>query len=255
MGIKNIFSFLLIIVISTLGMAQNQKYIGLDIGPKVDWYRLATGGSRPYSPSLNLHNPIGASFGIIGGIKIDNKILLETAIIKSDFRTNIDIINEDGKRYFVNTPINTFTSYMIPFNFNFIKPIQKKYDTHYWYSGIGITTLVKKKLGLDQTYISPEVFVDENDLTQGSIQYTITGNDFDADLIMFNLNAGYQYPLNEGIMINVSMQLRAGVAGNNFFDLTYKTPQYSAIQNTIYTSGSGIQFNIGFRYFIENEDI
>ncbi|MBO6518353.1 MAG: hypothetical protein JJ975_17595 [Bacteroidia bacterium] len=245
---------LILTLLFTCGMhattrAQNVYYAGLEIGPKFDQYRLASGGNRPYSPSLSVSNQMAATFGILGGVKLEDRLLIEAGIYKSDYRVHIDVINEDGQRYFENTPINTFTSLMIPFNFNFIKTKQGKYEPQHLIIGTGFTLLANTKLGITETFVSPEILVDPFDVSKGTISYTVSNNQFDAKIFMLNLNLGYQYPINDFVNINVSMNTKLGVAGNNYFDITHRTPDHAQVRNSVFTSGTSIQFNIGFRYF------
>lgn len=250
MAIKYGFTALYILLLSSLSLAQNKYYIGLDIGPKFDQYKLATGGSRPYSPSIEIRNQMAATFGVLGGVLMEDKLLFEAGIYKSDYRVHFDIINEQGNAYFYNTPVNTFTSYMIPFNFNFIKTSQGKYEPRHWIFGTGFSLLAGTKLGIRETFTSSPVLVDPLDASKGDISYVISNNGFDAKIIMLNLNLGYQYPINESVNINVSINSKLGIAGNNYFDITHSTPDNPEVINSIFTTGTSLQFNIGFRYFL-----
>ncbi|MCB0735390.1 MAG: hypothetical protein KDC76_12465 [Bacteroidetes bacterium] len=231
---------------------QNRYFLGVDIGPKVDIYRLASGGSRPYDPSLSVENDLGAFFGVNGGVLVENKIMVETGLYRSNFRAVIDIVNEDGQHYFQNTPINTFTAWFLPVNFNIRKPWRDK-PNQFWYAGFGTSTLVGIKRGVDQ-YISHGELVDPSDINQGTIGYSITSNSFDAKIITLNGNAGIHYPINASVVANFSISVRLGVAGNNFIDIDHETPDYPSVKNTIYTSGSGAQLQFGFRYFLDDTE-
>lgn len=232
---------------------QKEYYIGLDIGPKFDQYKLGTGGFRPYHPSINVYNQMAATFGILGGALIEERYQVEVGIYKSDYRVNIDLLTENGDIYFANTPINTFTTYMVPFNFNAVKTWQGKYEPRHFIYGTGVTMLAGTKMGLDETFYSPEVPINPLNASEGSISYVISNNSFDAKIVMLNINLGYQYPINESVNINVSMNSKLGIAGNNFFDITHKTPNHNSVRNSIYTTGTSLQFNIGFRYFLGEE--
>ena len=242
----------LVIVLSALSIkAQSRYYIGLDIGPKFDLYRLASSGARPFDNSIEIANPMAATFGVTGGVLTQEGYQLEAGIYKSDYRVNVTLFTEDGGAYFTNTPINTFTSYMIPFNFNRVKSWQGKYEPRHLIFGTGFTLLAFTKLGIEETYFSPQVPIDPNNLNQGNISYTITDNGFNAQVVMLNLNIGYQYPINESVNISISANPKLGIAGNNFFDITHTTPNHAAIRNSIFTSGTSMQLNIGFRYFLD----
>ncbi|MFT5725600.1 MAG: hypothetical protein ACI9JN_002726 [Bacteroidia bacterium] len=253
MARKKITLALVCCLLSIYSSGQNDFYIGLDIGPKFDQYRLATGGTRPYHPSMKIYNPLAATFGIMGGIMLEDKYQVEIGIYKSDYRVNIDLLTENGDVFFANTPINTFTTYMIPFNFNAVKTWQGTYEPRHFIYGTGFTILAGTKMGLSETFVSPEVPINPLNSSEGSISYVISNNSFDAKIIMLNLNLGYQYPMNESVNINISMNSKIGIAGNNFFDITHKTPKHNAVKNSVYTTGTSVQFNIGFRYFITEE--
>ena len=253
MAFKKIISILIFCTLANYSFGQNDYYFGLDIGPKFDQYRLATGGSRPYHPSIRLYNQMAATFGVIGGVMLEDKYQVEVGIYKSDYRVNIDLLTESGDVFFANTPINTFTTYMIPFNFNAVKTWQGEYEPRHFIYGTGVTMLAGTKMGLDETFFSPEVPINPLNASDGSISYVISNNSFDAKIVMLNINLGYQYPINESVNINVSMNSKLGIAGNNFFDITHKTPNHNAVKNSIYTTGTSLQFNIGFRYFLGEE--
>jgi hypothetical protein len=253
MEVKKVINTLIIIMLSITGFAQNQYYVGLDIGPKFDQYQLATGGSRPYHPSINVYNQMAATFGVLGGVTLEDKYQVEVGIYKSDYRVNIDLVTETGDEFFVNTPINTFTSYMIPFNFNAIKTWQGAYEPRHFIYGTGVTMLAGTKMGLDGTFISPAVPINPLNASEGSISYVISNNNFDAKILMLNINIGYQYPINESVNINVSMNSKLGISGNNYFDIEHRTPNHSSVVNSIFTTGTSLQFNIGFRYKLGSE--
>lgn len=253
MGFKKIITTLIFISLASGSFAQSDYYIGLDIGPKFDQYRLGTGGTRPFHPSIKLYNQMAATFGVLGGVLLENNYQIELGIYKSDYRVNIDLLTESGDVFFANTPINTFTTYMIPFNFNAVKTWQGKYESRHFIYGTGVTLLAGTKMGLEETFYSPNVPINPLNAAEGSISYVISNNSFDAKLIMLNINLGYQYPINESVNINVSMNSKLGIAGNNYFDITHKTPNHNAIKNSIYTTGTSLQFNIGFRYFLDDE--
>lgn len=251
---RNFILFCLTLTIfTTQAWAQKSYYIGLDIGPKFDQYKLATGGTRPYHPSINVYNQMAATFGVLGGALLEDKYQVELGIYKSDYRVNIDLLTENGDKYFANTPINTFTTYMIPFNFNAVKSWQGTYEPRYFIYGTGVTMLAGTKMGIEETFYSPEVPINPLNASDGSISYVISNNSFDAKIIMLNINLGYQYPINESVNINVSMNSKLGIAGNNFFDITHSTPNHPSVRNSIYTTGTSLQFNIGFRYFLDPE--
>lgn len=253
MAIKKTLILLASLLLAFESYAQKEYYFGLDIGPKFDQYKLATGGTRPFHPSIHVYNQMAATFGILGGALIEERYQVEVGIYKSDYRVNIDLLTESGDVYFANTPINTFTTYMIPFNFNAVKTWQGKYEPRHFIYGTGVTMLAGTKMGLEETFYSPEVPINPLNATDGSISYVISNNSFDAKIVMLNINLGYQYPINESVNINVSMNSKLGIAGNNFFDITHKTPNHNAIKNSIYTTGTSLQFNIGFRYFLGEE--
>lgn len=250
--------FIIILIISGLAthtLAQNDYYIGLDIGPKFDQYQLATGGTRPYHPSIKIYNPLAATFGVLAGALIEEKYQVEVGIYKSDFRVNIDLLTENGDVFFANTPINTFTTYMIPFNFNAVKTWQGKYEPRQFIYGTGVTMLAGTKMGLSETFISPEVPINPLNASEGSISYVISDNNFDAKIVMLNINIAYQYPINESVNINLGMNSKLGIAGNNYFDISHRTPNHAVVKNSIFTTGTSIQFNIGFRYFLNSEEV
>ena len=253
MAPKSIFIILLLGLVSTPAFTQNDYYIGLEIGPKFDYYKLATGGNRPYHPSINIYNQMAATFGLLGGAIVEEKYQIEVGIYKSDYRVNIDLLTENGDVYFANTPINTFTSYMVPFNFNAVKSWQGKYEPRHFIYGTGVTLLAGTKMGISETFYSPEVPINPLNASAGSISYVISDNSFDAKIVMLNINIGYQYPINESVNIHIGMNSKLGIAGNNYFDITHKTPNHAAIKNSIFTSGTSLQFNIGFRYFLDEE--
>lgn len=245
--------FLICVSLMSYGQEERTYYVGLDIGPKFDIYRLASGGTQPYSPNIKIHNHLAATFGILGGVKLDNKLLIEAGVYKSDYRVNIDIIDEQGRAFFVNTPINTFTSYMIPFHFNGIRTKQGKYEPMHFIYGTGFTVLAGTKRGIKETYFSPEVPVDPLDVNQGFVSYQVSNNSFSAKIVLVNINLGYQYPINDYVNINLAMNSKVGVAGSNYFDIQHNTPNHK-VTNSIFTKGTSIQFNIGFRYFILPDD-
>ena len=248
--------FILLVGFSVLASAQDKQFfIGLDIGPKFDQYRVESTGSKAYEPNLNISNPLAATFGVLGGIKIEDRIMVEAGIYKSDYRVNIELVAKDGSRHFSNTPINTFTSYMIPFNLNFIKSKQGKYEPQHFIFGTGFSLLARPRLGLEGRFYSVETPLDPLDLTKGLVSYEIYDNNFDADIVLLNLNAAYQYPINEDVNIHVGVNGRIGVAGKNFFKIDQKTPSNPTITNTISTSGSSLQLSIGFRYFIPQAEV
>ncbi|MFT5480345.1 MAG: hypothetical protein ACI9UJ_000939 [bacterium] len=253
---RKILAILFIISgLATKSLAQNDYYIGLDIGPKFDQYQLATGGARPYQPSIKLYNPMAATFGVLAGALIEEKYQVEVGIYKSDYRVNIDLITESGDIFFANTPINTFTSYMVPFNFNAVKTWQGKYEPRHFIYGTGVTMLAGTKMGLAETFISPEVPINPLNASEGSISYVISNNSFDAKILMLNVNIGYQYPINESVNISLAMNSKIGIAGNNYFDIVHRTPNHAEVKNSIFTTGTSIQFNIGFRYFLNSEEV
>jgi len=251
---RKILIILILSVISQAATAQNDYYIGLDIGPKFDYYKLATGGARPYHPSIKIYNQMAATFGVVAGALVEEKYQVEVGIYKSDYRVNIDLLTESGDVYFANTPINTFTSYMIPFNFNAVKTWQGKYEPRHLIYGTGVTLLAGTKMGLTETFFSPEVPINPLNASAGSIAYVISDNTFDAKIVMLNLNISYQYPINEVVNINVGMNSKLGIAGNNYFDITHRTPNHASVKNSIFTTGTSLQFNIGFRYFLDAEE-
>ncbi len=118
-----------------------------------DW---ATGGTRPYHPSIKIYNQMAATFGVVGGAIVEERYQVEVGIYKSDYRVNVDLLTESGDVYFANTPINTFTSYMVPFNFNVVKTWQGKYEPRHFIYGTGVTLLAGTKMGLTETFFSPE---------------------------------------------------------------------------------------------------
>jgi hypothetical protein len=238
-----------------LSAQTNQYYIGLDIGPKFDQYRIENTGAKAYTPNLNITNPMAATFGVLGGVKIEDKIMVEAGIYKSDYRVNIELVAKDGSKHFSNTPINTFTSYMVPFNVNFIKSKQGKYEPQHFIFGTGFSLLARPKLGLTGRFASVASPLDPLDLTKGLVSYEIYDNDFDADLVLLNVNAAYQYPINEDVNIHIGINGKIGVAGKNFFKIDQKTPNNPTITNTVSSTGSSIQISIGFRYFIPQEDV
>ena len=126
MAKRKIFIILIISFVAQFASGQNDYYIGLDIGPKFDYYRLATGGTRPYHPSIKIYNQMAATFGVVGGAIVEERYQVEVGIYKSDYRVSVDLLTESGDVYFANTPINTFTSYMVPFNFNVVKNMARK---------------------------------------------------------------------------------------------------------------------------------
>lgn len=232
--------------------AQNQYYFGLDIGPKYDRYRLATGGTRPYAPSMQVRNDLGAFFGAVGGVILEEKFVMETGIYRSNFRAIFDLINEDGKRYFVNTPVNTFTAFMVPFIFSTRKAIGSS-GTTFLHLGGGISTLIGSKMGITEVFYSHAEPIDPEDLSKGNIAYTILENTFNAKILTANLNASLFYPVNESVAAILTFSGRVGVAGNNYVDIEHFTPDHQNVKNTIYTTGTGFQIQFGFRYFLRSE--
>ncbi len=238
---------LLLFLLPSAVSAQNSYFFGLDIGPKFDQYKLATGGTRPYDPSINLRNDIGAMFGVSFGVLVEDKLMLESGIYRSNFRAIFDIVNEGGQKYFINTPVNTFTSFMLPFNLNVRKPIGRSEGT-YVHLGGGFSTYFGTKRGITEVFYSHAEPVDPENFNKGNIAYIIRDNDFDAQLITLNLHTSFHFPVNEVVSGSMSVTGRLGVAGNNYVDIEHATPDYASIKNSFFTSGSGVQFLFGFRY-------
>ena len=107
---------------------------------------------------------------------------------------------------------------------------------------------------MTETFFSPEVPINPLNASAGSISYIITDNSFDAKIVMLNINVGYQYPINEAVNINIGMNSKLGIAGNNYFDITHRTPNHASVRNSIFTTGTSLQFNIGFRYYLDAEE-
>ena len=248
-----IMIFVSIAILTTSAVAQNQYFFGLDIGPKVDIYRLATGGSRPYSPSFRVKNDMGALFGVSAGAIVEEKIMLETGLYRSNFRAVIEIVNEENQTYFRNTPVNTFTAWFLPFNFNFRKPM-KNQKGGYLFGGFGASTLVGIKKGINEPYFSHGELVDPSDVNQGTIAYQINANAFDAKIVTINANGGVQYAINDQVFASAQLSLRMGVSGNNYVDFEHETPEQASVLNSIYTSGSGFQMQLGFRYLLGRDE-
>ncbi len=254
MEFKNVVTILFIFFTSTIANAQKQYYFGIDIGPKFDQYKLVKNSQQAFSPNIKIYNPLAATFGVLGGMMLEEKYQLEAGIYKSDFRVNIDLLTQSGDKFFVNTPINTFTSYMIPINFNVVKTWQGKYEPRHFIFGTGFTILANTKLGIAETFFSPEVPIDPQNSSAGAISYVISDNTIDGGMVMLNLNLAYRYPINESVNISVGMNSKIGVAGTNYFNISHSTPNFAPVKNRLETKGSSVQFNIGFRYFLESEE-
>lgn len=254
MAYRKLIICLIGLLLSGKVLAQRQYYIGLDIGPKFDQYKAEPSGSAPYTPNIKITNPLGATFGVVGGAILEDNYNFEVGIFKSDYKFHVDLIAPNGVTYFKNTPINTFTTYMIPVHFNKLHTWQGKYDKRCFVYGTGFTLLAGNNLGINETYTSPRIPINPLNSDEGEISYTVSDNVFDAKMIMLNLNLGYQYPINEFVNVNLSMNSKIGVAGSNFINISHSVPNTLPIRNTISSTGTSIQFNIGFRYFIDVEE-
>ena len=90
MAKRKIFIILIISFVAQFASGQNDYYIGLDIGPKFDYYRLATGGTRPYHPSIKIYNQMAATFGVVGwSFIVEERYQVEVGIYKSDYRVTL----------------------------------------------------------------------------------------------------------------------------------------------------------------------
>ncbi|MFT4523434.1 MAG: hypothetical protein ACI8ZN_002387 [Bacteroidia bacterium] len=233
--------------------AQSTAYFGLDLGPKVDYYsQAAVGGSPSYQPNLRIHNDVAGVFGLVFGLKLDSNVWLETGLYKSNFRANFDIIGANGARYFDNTPVNTFTSFVIPINYRRIYEVKKHmfpvpiYLTY----GTGLTFLGKQKLGLTEAYRSIAEPVNPADVSEGYVEYSIFKNEIRGKMMMLNLNAGVQYRVNSNLMVNILATYRYGISGANNMLITHKFADFEPITNKISTKGNELQLTFGFRYFL-----
>jgi hypothetical protein len=239
---------LILLLLSTSAEAQNTYFFGLDIGPKYDQYVLGTAGTRPYDPSLNIRDDVGALFGISFGVLLNDHLMLESGIYRSNFRAIFDIVNDDKKEYFVNTPVNTFTANMVPVSLYVRKPFTRTEGAFIHFGG-GFSTLLGTKKGLEEMFFSHAEPIDPEDLNKGTIAYTILNNKIDANIITINLSSSIHYPVNEAVAASVTVLGRLGIAGSNSVNIEHSTPNHSSVRNRFYTKGSGVQLQFGFRYF------
>lgn len=240
--------FILILLLFPVSAeAQNTFFFGLDIGPKYDQYELGTAGSRPYDPSLNIRNDIGAMFGVTFGVLLSENLYLESGIYRSNFRAIFDLVNEDKKKYFINTPVNTFTANMVPVNLYIRKPFTKTEGTFIHFGG-GFSTLIGTKKGLEEMFFSHAEPLDPENLNKGNIAYTILDNNLDANIITLNLSSSIHFPVNDEVTASVTVSGRLGIAGNNTVNIEHSTPDHASVRNAFSTKGSGVQIQFGFRY-------
>ncbi|MBI1306156.1 MAG: hypothetical protein GC181_06030 [Bacteroidetes bacterium] len=249
---RKLLIFFFAVLNSTTIWGQNQYFFGLDLGPKVDVYHMATGYAKPYSPNMKIHNDVGALFGVTGGVLLDNKYVLETGLYRSNYRATFELFDEKGRLYFRHTPVNTFTAYYLPVILYQRKKIGKLPNMFIQYGG-GFSTIVGAKVGLQTPYYSQEVPLNEADLTEGYISYTVVNNSFDAKIITLNMNVSLHYPVNEVVVASLTASGRFGISGNNYVDIEHTTPDHYKVQNSLFTKGGGFQLQFGFRYFLEKE--
>lgn len=241
-----------ILLVGFHGFTQAQKlyFFGFDLGPKMDFYQMNTTSNR-YAPNLQLQNDIAAMAGLTAGVLIDDRFKLETGLYQSNFKTRFTITDDKGEEHFNNEPVNTFSSLMIPVSLN----IRQELGNPRWqlFYGIGFSTFINEESGIDGFYQSPTSLVDADYPDKGAVQYIIYDNKFVGSIMTANLNAHAMYAINDQLFLSLNLEGHYGVSGENFFRIAHKTEINGEhdIENTVFSKGSAMQFNVGFRYFVD----
>jgi len=247
---RTLFLLCAFFLISQAADAQRLYFFGFDLGPKMDFYQLNPANNR-YNPNLQLKNDVAAMAGITAGVLIDDKFKLETGLYQSNFKTRFTITDDKGEEHFVNEPVNTFSSLMIPVTLNMrMTTTNPRWQFFY---GLGFSTFINEQSGIDGFYQSPTSLVDADDPSKGAVQYIIYDNKFVGSLMTANLNAHALYSINDQLFLSLNLEGHYGVSGENFFRIAHKTEQNGEhdIENTVFSKGSAVQFNVGFRYFVD----
>jgi hypothetical protein len=232
---------------STFG--QNKYFVGLDIGPKFDFNQLSSSPNNGYSPSFDNHNPLAAQFGVAAGIWIEDRWMLEAGLYRSNHQVKFTILGENGERYFANSLVDTYSAIFVPFSLNYNFSPGLHMTT--FYGGLGASTLLGVRKGIDR-FSSPQV-AESPDQPNRVYFYEVENNSVTEGLMTVNAQIGFIKAINEYAYINLLLMGKLGVGNQNFVDVKSTTPSHSTIQNSVISRGSGILFNIGFRYILNAE--
>ena len=246
--VKHLLTFLFCCAIS-YASAQNKYFLGLDIGPKFDFNQLSSSPNNGYSPSFENQNTLAAQFGVVGGIWIEDRRMLEAGLYRSNHQVKFTIVGENGERYFANSLVDTYSAIFVPFslNYNFSPGLQMTT----FYGGIGASTLLGVQKGIDK-FSSPEV-AESPDQPNRLYSYRVENNSVTEGIMTVNAQLGFIKAINEYAYINLLLMGKLGVGNQNFVDVNSTTPSHNNIENSVISRGSGLVFNIGFRYLLNAE--
>jgi hypothetical protein len=251
--IQNYYILLILITLSPFSTkAQSQYYFGLDLGPKMELYRL--GESSVSYESLKIRPDIGAAAGIAGGVIQDDKFGIEVGLYRNNFRTKIEIFDEQGQSYFTNDLIATFSSVRVPVSFLF------KHNTRLeqWqiFSGIGFTSFIGSKLDQQGFSTSPAQLVNPEDPSEGYLQYNLSENRLTGGLMAATIQFRTLYLINQQLHFFTGIYGRFGTSGSNIIDIShYNSITNQTVKNSIYTRGNAWGVSMGFRFYLEEDEL
>jgi hypothetical protein len=235
-------------------MAQDTRepYFGLDLGPKMDMY-IHGGSSNQYSPNVEILPDLGASAGIVGGIKVNDQFLLEIGLYKNDYKMKLNFISDQKNIFFRNSLINTITSVAVPISFNM--KLKRSSLKHQWYAGVGFMPLMNVKTDQEVVFQSVvEEIQNDQRVVIDQMAYSVSEQEMDGAIVTANINLRYNYLLSERMLFHIQATARLGVSGRNQFTTSHSTLNITSVTNSFYTKGGGYNFNIGFRFFLDTEE-
>lgn len=240
--------FLILAMMNGKAFSQKSYFFGFDIGPKIDFFRLEE-ASNPYSPNIELDNDLAAAAGFTGGVLIEDRFLLETGIYRSNFKTRFKLFDEEGMVHFDKEPVSTLNAYLIPVSF--CLKSQNAIPRWQFFYGLGFNAMVSSTTAIDGTVVSVQSLKNPDDPSEGYMQYTLSGNSLAGNLV--SLLATYRafYAINDQLNFAFGIEGRYGATGDNFLNINHVSPLGRRVENVISTSGNALQFNLGFRYFLE----
>jgi|GEM_PF-1622284 len=249
-----LISLLLVLVSSSSALAQDVRefYFGLDLGPKMDIY-VHERSSGEYKPNVEVLSDIGATAGIIGGVKINDQYLFEVGLYKNDYKVKMNFVSDQNNLFFKNTLINTITSVGVPISFNMKMKMSR--PAHEWYAGVGFMPLLNVKTKQDVPFQSVvEEIQNDQGVVTDKMAYSVSEQELDGDIVTANISLRYNYVLSRQLSFHVLGMVRMGVSGRNQFTTSHSTLNFTGIKNEFYTKGTGFNINVGFRFYLHDDE-